>query len=84
MFTRLKDLREDNDLSQEDCANIAYINKMTYFNYENDKRQPTIDVLMIFASYYNTSIDYIMRMTDERKPYKRNIGTMKRINCSKK
>ena len=70
-MTRLKDLREDNDLTQQDCANIAYISKNSYIRYEKGERIPPLDTIIIFAKYYNTSIDYIAKLTDEKKPYKR-------------
>lgn len=71
MNTRLKELREDNDLTQEECAKIAYISKNSYIRYENDYRTIPLDTIKIFAEFYRTSIDYIARMTDEIKPYKR-------------
>ena len=65
---RLKELREDNDLTQEQCAKIAFISKNSYIRYE---RRPTIDTISIFAEYYRTSMDYISGLTDEVKPYPR-------------
>lgn len=71
MKTRLKELREDHDLTQEKCSKIAYISKNSYIRYENDERMPPLDVIRFFAKYYNTSIDYIAKLTDEIKPYPR-------------
>ena len=71
MNNRLKELREDNDLTQEQCAKIAYISKNSYIRYEKNERTPTIDIIILFAEYYRTSIDYIARLTDEIKPYPR-------------
>ena len=71
METRLKELREDNDLTQEQCAKIAYISKNSYIRYEKNERIPPIDTIAIFAEYYRTSIDYIAKLTDEIKPYPR-------------
>lgn len=71
MNTRLKELREDNDLTQEYCAKIAFISKNSYIRYENDQRTIPLDTIKIFADYYRTSIDYISKMTDEIKPYPR-------------
>lgn len=71
MNTRLKELREDNDLTQEYCAKIAFISKNSYIRYENDQRTIPLDTIKIFADYYRTSIDYIAKMTDEIKPYPR-------------
>ncbi len=69
MNTRLKELREDHDLTQEQCAKIAYIAKNSYIRYEKGERIPPLDTIAIFAKYYKTSIDYIARLTDEKKPY---------------
>jgi len=70
-MNRLKELREDNDLTQEECAKIAYIAKNSYIRYEKGERIPPIDVMASFAKYYKTSIDYIADVTDEKKPYPR-------------
>lgn len=69
MQTRLKELREDNDLTQEQCAKIAYISKNSYIRYERGERVPPLDIIAMYAKYYNTSIDYIACLTDEMKPY---------------
>lgn len=69
---RLKDLREDNDLTQEQIAIILNCARNTYSQYENGKRQIPIDVLITLSRFYKTSIDYIVGETDEAKQYKRN------------
>lgn len=70
METRLKDLREDNDLTQDDCAKIAYISKNSYIRYEKGIRVPPLDTVKIFAEYYGVSIDYIAKLTDITTPYR--------------
>lgn len=67
MYTRLRDLREDADLSQTQCAKIAYISKNSYIRYENGERMPPFDVIITLAKYYNVSIDYIAGLTNEKK-----------------
>lgn len=69
MKTRLRDLREDRDLTQEECAKIAFISKNSYIRYERDERTPTLDIVKIFAEYYQVSIDYIAMLTNISKPY---------------
>ena len=69
MKTRLKELREDHDLTQEQCAKIAYISKNSYIRYERFERIPPLDTIVLFAKYYKTSIDYISNLTDEKTPY---------------
>lgn len=69
MKTRLRDLREDRDLTQEECAKIAFISKNSYIRYERDERTPPLDIVKIFAEYYQVSIDYIAMLTNISKPY---------------
>ena len=68
---RLRDLREDNDLKQAYIASILNCEQNTYHQYESGKRQIPLDLLKKLALFYNTSIDYIMELTDDPKPYKR-------------
>ncbi len=72
---RLKDLREDNDLSQESISKILKITRPQYSLYETGKRDIPVDLLSILAKYYNTSIDYIVGDTDvyERYPEVTNL-----------
>lgn len=65
-FKRLKDLREDNDKLQKEIANLLGISQQYYSEYEKGNRTITITHLMTLAKYYNTSIDYIVRLSDER------------------
>ena len=67
---RIKDLREDNDITQKELAAYLHIKQNTYSQYENGQRQLPIEVLIALAKYYKTSTDYILGLTDERKPYK--------------
>jgi len=66
---RLKSLREDNDITQATIAKILNCKQNTYQQYESEKRQIPIDALKKLAKFYNTSIDYLVEMTDEKKPY---------------
>ena len=68
---RLRDLREDNDLTQQDIATYLHIRQNTYSQYENGVRQIPIDCLKRIALYYNTSIDYVVGLTDTAIPYPR-------------
>ena len=69
MKTRLKELREDHDLTQETCAKLAFISKNSYIRYENGDRTPPLDTIKTLAKFYNTSIDYIAYLTDNKTPY---------------
>ena len=66
---RLKDLREDSDITQRQIADYLHIKQNTYSQYENGQRQIPIDLLIILSEYYNTSVDYLLGITDEKKPY---------------
>ena len=67
---RIKDLREDNDITQKEIADFLHVKQNTYSQYENEKRQLPIDVLIALAKFYNTSTDYILGLTDEKRKYK--------------
>ena len=66
---RLKDLREDLDMTQADVAKRLYIKQSTYSLYENGQRGLPVEVLIKLAKLFETSTDYILSLTDERKPY---------------
>ena len=66
---RLRDLREDNDLTQSEVAQLLNVRQNTYSQYENGQRQIPIDALILLAKFYHTSTDYLLDLTDERKPY---------------
>lgn len=68
---RLKDLREDNDCTQSQLAQLLNVKQNTYSQYENGKREIPISALCKLADFYNTSVDYILCRTDEQKPYKK-------------
>ncbi len=66
---RLKDLREDNDVTQKELAEYLHVKQNTYSQYENGQRQLPLDFLISLARYYKTSTDYILGLTDVKKPY---------------
>lgn len=68
---RLRDLREDNDITQKALAAHLHIRQNTYSQYENGQRQIPIDILIQLAYYFETSVDYILELTDIRSPYPR-------------
>ena len=69
MKTRLKDLREDADLSQTALGNAIGIPQRTYSYYENGQRMIPPEVLSRLADFYNTSVDYLLGRTDQKEPY---------------
>lgn len=64
-FKRIKDLREDNDKFQKDIAQLLGISQQYYSEYEKGNRTIPINHLITLAKYYNTSIDYIVGLSDE-------------------
>jgi transcriptional regulator with XRE-family HTH domain len=66
---RLRDLREDRDLKQTALADYLQIHQTTYSDYELGKLNVPINVLHALADYYDTSIDYLLGRTPEKKPY---------------
>ncbi len=68
---RLKDLREDNDLTQKAIAGKLHIRQNTYCQYENGQRQVPIEHLIKLSLFYNVSVDYILEMTDVKTAYPR-------------
>lgn len=71
MYKRIKELREDSDLLQKQIAIALNITRQQYGLYENGERKIPIDKAIILAKFYNTSLDYIVGLTDEIKPYPR-------------
>ena len=65
-FKRIKDLREDNDLTQEVIAKYLNITQRAYSYYETGERDFPIDILIKLADYYQTSIDYLVNRTNKR------------------
>ena len=68
-YERIRNLREDLDLTQTEIANFLNISQRTYSRYENDERAIPTEILSKLADYHNTSVDYLIGRTNERKPY---------------
>lgn len=68
---RIKDIREDNDIKQDTIAKYLGVTQATYSRYENNERQIPLNILISLANYYKTSIDYLVGITNEKKPYPR-------------
>lgn len=69
MCLRIRDLREDNDKTQTDIADLLHISQATYSRYETGDLDIPHSSLQILADYYNTSVDYLLGRTDVQKPY---------------
>lgn len=69
MKNRIKDLREDNDLTQEAIATAINITQRKYSYIETGTQPLTDELLSALADYYNTSVDYLLCRTDRKQPY---------------
>lgn len=69
-YPRLKDLREDNDLTQKDIAKLLLITQQQYSLYEKGYRDIPTSALITLAKLYNVSVDYILGVTDNIKSEK--------------
>ena len=61
---KLKELREDNGLTQKQLAEILGINSVTYLHYEKEQREPPLALLADIARFYKVSVDYLLGLED--------------------
>ena len=71
-FKRLRDLREDMDYLQKDLAKVLNVTQQQYSNIENEVSVITAEDLIKLAKFYNVSVDYILRLTNNVN-YSKNI-----------
>lgn len=67
-YERIRNLREDRDLTQTEIAEILNCSQRIYSNYERGDVDIPTEILIALAHYHNTSIDYLLGLTDERTP----------------
>lgn len=65
-YPRIRDLREDRDLTQTDIADILNMKQSQYWRYEKGYRDIPTDILIKLADFYNTTTDYILGRTDKK------------------
>ena len=70
-MNRLKELREDKDLFQKDIAKYLNMSQTGYSQYETETNDIPTEVLKNIADFYDTSIDYLLGLTNEQRPYPR-------------
>ena len=68
-FRRLEDLRHDNDLTQEQIANILFCQRDVYRRYEKGTNEIPVSYAIILAEFYDVSLDYMFGLTDEKTPF---------------
>lgn len=69
MKTRIKNLREDYDLTQKEISAFLNISQVAYSYYELDRRSIPLELLCKLADYYNTSVDYLLFRTEDSSPF---------------
>ena len=69
MYKRIRELREDNDLLQKHLAEYLHCSQVAYSRYELGTRDIPTEVLILLANFYDTSVDYLLGLTNERRPY---------------
>ncbi len=73
MQMRIRDLREDSDLTQREIADYLMCDQSLYSKYERGERVLPLEIAVKLAQYYHTSVDYLVGLTDIRTPYKHSI-----------
>lgn len=68
-MNRIRELREDNDIKQVQLAKLLNITQAQYSRIENNEYELSYDGLIKLSKFYNTSIDYLLGLTDVKKPY---------------
>ena len=69
-YQRIRDLREDADLTQKEVAEISQMHKTTYVRYESGEREIPLKIAVALAQYYGVSLDYLAGLSDRAKPLK--------------
>lgn len=69
MYSRIRDLREDRDLLQKDMAALLHCSQVAYSRYELGLRDIPTEVLIQLARFHHTSTDYLLGLTNIKKPY---------------
>ena len=69
MYQRIRDLREDRDLTQAQVAKMLQMSQTGYSKYETGENDIPTSILIQLANFYETSIDYLLNQTDEKKRY---------------
>ena len=69
MYPRIRDLRQDHDLTQAQLAKILGMSQTGYSKYETGENDVPTTILMKLADFYQTSVDYLLGRTRQREPY---------------
>ncbi len=70
-YDRIRNLREDADLTQAQMGTLINVSQRTYAYYESGERMVTPQILIELAKFHNVSVDYLLGLTDQKEPYPR-------------
>jgi transcriptional regulator with XRE-family HTH domain len=70
MKLRIRDMREDADLTQQQVAEYLMCDQSLYSKYERGERAVPLEIMVKLARFYKTSVDYLLGLTDKKTPYK--------------
>lgn len=70
-YERIRNMRIDRDLTQQEIAQVLHIKQNTYSQYETGTLNYPLEVVAALAQFYGTSVDYLLGLTDEQRPYPR-------------
>ena len=73
-YSRIRDLREDRDMTQTELAQVLQCSQRIYSNYERGDVDIPTEILMKLAEFHHTSVDYLLGLTDEMTPSPRRRG----------
>ena len=71
MYRRIRDLREDKDMTQKKMAELLHCSQRVYSNYECGDIDIPTNIMITLAGYHETSVDYLLDLTNEKRPYPR-------------
>ena len=74
-YPRIRDIREDSDLTQKNIAKILNVAQRTYSGYENGTRNIPVQTIIKLSLYYGVSVDYLLGLTNIKEPYPKNCST---------
>jgi len=69
-YIRIRDLREDHDLTQKQVAEYLMCDQSLYSKYERGEREIPVNMLVKLAQFYKTSVDYLVGLTEKKQPYR--------------
>jgi transcriptional regulator with XRE-family HTH domain len=72
-YQRIRDLREDSDLTQKQTADILHMHKTQYVRYETGESELPLNIAILLAKHYNVSLDYLAGLSTDAKKYNKKI-----------